>query len=84
MMNCDLHFRQRLEERFGLGGDDLVRQIEVATAHPDSFAGKSLNGNPIHRFHWRDKLLYVVRGRTDRGLVTVLTHKQFVLREVEG
>jgi hypothetical protein len=66
-----------------LGGDELVRQIEIETALPDSFAGESLNGNPIHRFHHQDKLIYVVRGRTDRGLVTVLTHKQFVLREVE-
>ncbi len=82
-MNCDLHFRERLFERFGLWGDRLVRRIEVETARPDSFAGFGNNGNPIHRFHCGDKLIYVVRGRTDRGLVTVLTHKQFVLREVE-
>ena len=82
-MNCDLHFRQRLNERFGLGGDDLVRQIEVETASPDSFAGFGNSGNPVHRFHWTDKLIYVVRGRTDKGLVTALTGEQYVLGEVE-
>ena len=82
-MNCDLHYRQRLNERFGLGGDELVRQIEVATAQPDSFFEFSNNGNPIHRFHWTDKLIYVVRGRTDRGLVTALTAKQVVLGEAD-
>ena len=82
-MNEDLHFRERLKERFGLGGDELVRQIEIATANPDSFFEFSNDGNPIHRFHCGEDLIYVVRGRTDRGLVTALTAKQMVLGEVE-
>ena len=82
-MNEDLHFRQRLQQRFGLGGDEIVRSIEVKTADPDTLVGFGGNGNTIHRFHWEDKLLYVVRGRTDGGLVTVLTHRQYVLNEVE-
>ena len=82
-MNEDLHFRERLKERFGLGGDELVRQIEIATANPDSFVEFGHNGNPIHRFHCGEDLIYVVRGRTDRGLVTALTAKQMVLGEVE-
>ena len=82
-MNEDLHFRQRLNERFGLGGDALIRLIEVGTAQPDSFVGFGNNGNPIHRFHWTDKLIYVVRGRTDRGLVTALTYKQVIFGEAE-
>jgi len=82
-MNEDLHFRQRLQQRFGLGGDEIVRAIEVGTNSPNSFVGFGSKGNPIHRFHWTDKLLYVVRGKIDKGLVTVLTHRQFVLNEVE-
>ena len=82
-MNEDLHFRQRLQQRFGLGGDEIVRSIEVKTANPNSFVEFGVNGNTIHRFHWGEQLLYVVRGRTDKGLVTVLTHRQYVLNEVE-
>ena len=60
----------------------MVRRIEVATANPDSFVWFSSDGHPIHRFHCGEDLIYVVRGRTDRGLVTALTAKQVVLGEV--
>ena len=79
----DLHFRQRLQQRFGLGGDEIVRSIEVKTANPNSFVEFGVNGNTIHRFHWGEQLLYVVRGKIDKGLVTVLTYKQYVLGEIE-
>ena len=82
-MNEDLHFRERLRQRFGLGGDEIVRAIEVGTNSPDSFVEFGAKGNPIHRFHWTDKLMYVVRGKIDKGLVTVLTYRQYVLGEVE-
>lgn len=80
-MNYDLHFRDRLKQRFGLG-KDVIREI-LSKVTPNNFIRRSINGNSIYQVHWTDKLMYVVVSGNHGGAVTVMTHKMYVLKEIE-
>lgn len=79
-MNYDLHFRDRLKQRFGLGGKKVIGEI-LSQVDADNFVENSCNGNFIHRIHFGDKLMYVVKSRSHGAAVTVMTHRQFVLKQ---
>ncbi len=81
-MNYDPHFRDRLKQRFGLGGKKVIGQI-LSRVNPGNFVENSSNGNSIHRVQWEDRLMYLVRSKSHGGFVTVMTHNQFVLKEIE-
>ena len=78
-MNCDSHFKFRLRQRFGLSGKKVIGEISDKV-NPETLIKDDRYGNPVHMVHWEDKLMFVVRSRSHGGLVTVLTHRQYVLR----
>lgn len=81
-MNYDPHFRDRLKQRFGLGGKELIGEI-LSKVNSNNFLEFCPKGNAIHSFQWGDDIMYVVRSKSHGGAITVMSHKQYVLKEIE-